>query len=183
MADKPDSHDVCFIADGDTRKFLQDRLGAAPGQIVDEAGALVGSHEGAYGFTIGQRRGLRIGFPASDGRPRYVLDIEPVSGTVTVGPAESLDVLEIEAQRPVWTGCPPPAGPIDCLVQLRAHGAAVPATASPDGDGLLDHAARARPRRGQRPGGGPLRRGHRARLGHDHRHRPGGTIPRPAAGS
>ena len=43
----------------------------------------------------GQRRGLRIGRPAPDGRPRYVLDIEPVSGTVTVGPAESLDVLEI----------------------------------------------------------------------------------------
>ena len=104
---------------------------------MDEAGALVGRHEGSYGFTIGQRRGLRIGFPASDGRPRYVLDIEPVSGTVTVGPAESLDVLEIEAQRPVWTGCAPPAGPIDCLVQLRAHGAPQPATASPDGDGLL----------------------------------------------
>ena len=137
VADKPDSHDVCFIADGDTRKFLQDRLGAAPGQIRDEAGALVGRHEGSYGFTIGQRRGLRIGFPASDGRPRYVLDIEPASGTVTVGPAESLDVLEIQAQRPVWTGCAPPAGAIDCLVQLRAHGAPQPATACPDGDGLL----------------------------------------------
>jgi len=42
VADKPDSHDVCFIADGDTRKFLQGRLGAAPGQILDEAGAVVG---------------------------------------------------------------------------------------------------------------------------------------------
>ena len=108
VADKPDSHDVCFIADGDTRKFLRDRLGEAPGRIRDEAGAVVGSHDGAYGFTIGQRRGLRIGYPAPDGRPRYVLDISPASGTVTVGPAESLDVLEIEAQRPVWTGCPPP---------------------------------------------------------------------------
>src|SRR6266542_3830185 len=105
VADKPDSHDVCFIADGDTRKFLRAQLGEAPGQIVDEAGAAVGSHAGAYGFTIGQRRGLRIGHPAPDGRPRYVLDIEPVSGTVTVGPAESLDVTEIRAQRPVWTGC------------------------------------------------------------------------------
>jgi tRNA-specific 2-thiouridylase len=136
VADKPDSHDVCFIADGDTRKFLRDRLGEAPGRILDEAGAVVGSHDGTYGFTIGQRRGLRIGYPAPDGRPRYVLDISPASGTVTVGPAESLDVLEIEAQRPVWTGCPPPAAPIDCLVQLRAHGAACPATVIPEGTGL-----------------------------------------------
>jgi tRNA-uridine 2-sulfurtransferase len=136
VADKPDSHDVCFIADGDTRKFLRGQLGEAPGQIVDEAGAVVGSHDGSYGFTIGQRRGLRIGYPAPDGRPRYVLDISPTSGTVTVGPAESLDVLEIEAQRPVWTGCPPPAAPIDCLVQLRAHGTPQPATACPEGAGL-----------------------------------------------
>ncbi len=131
VADKPDSHDVCFIADGDTRKFLHGQLGAAPGQIVDEAGTAIGSHDGSYGFTIGQRRGLRIGYPAPDGRPRYVLDIEPASGTVTVGPAESLDVAEIEAERPVWTGCPPPAAPFDCLVQLRAHGAAHPATVYP----------------------------------------------------
>jgi tRNA-specific 2-thiouridylase len=136
VADKPDSHDVCFIADGDTRKFLQGHLGDAPGQIVDEAGAVVGSHDGSYGFTIGQRRGLRIGYPAPDGRPRYVLEIAPASGTVTVGPAEALDVLEIEAKHPVWTGCPPPAAPIDCLVQLRAHGTPQPATACPEGTGL-----------------------------------------------
>src|SRR6266581_5364590 len=131
VADKPDSHDVCFIADGDTRKFLQAELGAAPGQIVDEAGAAIGSHDGSYGFTIGQRRGLRLGYPAPDGRPRYVLDIEPASGTVTVGPAESLDVTQITADRPVWTGCPRPAAPFDCLVQLRAHGTAHPATVYP----------------------------------------------------
>jgi len=145
VADKPDSHDVCFIADGDTRRFLRDRLGAAPGQIVDEAGAVVGSHDGAYGFTVGQRRGLRIGYPAADGRPRYVLDVSPASAVVTVGPAESLDVRQIDARRPVWTGCPPPAGPVDCLVQLRAHGTPQPATACPDGAGLrirLDAPAR-----------------------------------------
>src|SRR5579875_1644001 len=88
VADKPASHDVCFIADGDTRKFLAGRLGAAPGPIVDTTGRQVGRHDGAYGFTIGQRKGLRIGHPAPDGKPRYVLDIEPVSGTVTVGPPE-----------------------------------------------------------------------------------------------
>jgi tRNA-specific 2-thiouridylase len=136
VADKPDSHDVCFIPDGDTRQFLAGRLGQAPGQIVDAGGGVVGGHDGAYGFTIGQRKGLRIGRPADDGLPRYVLDIEPASGTVTVGPRERLDVHEITVSRPVWTGCPPPEAPLDCTVQLRAHGQAHPATAWPEGDVL-----------------------------------------------
>jgi tRNA-uridine 2-sulfurtransferase len=136
VADKPDSHDVCFIADGDTRKFLQSQLGAAPGPIVDTQGTVIGSHDGSYGFTVGQRKGLRIGTPAPDGRPRYVLDIEPVSNTVTVGPAEELGTDQIEADRPVWSGCRPPAAELDCLVQLRAHGQAHPATARLDGDSL-----------------------------------------------
>ncbi|HEY2640192.1 MAG TPA: tRNA 2-thiouridine(34) synthase MnmA [Streptosporangiaceae bacterium] len=134
VADKPDSHDVCFIADGDTRGFLQRRLGSAPGQIVDADGTVVGAHDGSYGFTIGQRKGLGIDRPAADGRPRFVLSIEPVSRTVTVGPAEALDVLEIEASRPVWSGCLPPTGPLDCLVQLRAHGEVHPAVCEQHGD-------------------------------------------------
>jgi tRNA-uridine 2-sulfurtransferase len=134
VADKPDSHDVCFIPDGDTRGFLARQLGSTPGPIVDREGAVVGSHEGVFGFTVGQRKGLRVGTPAGDGRPRYVLDIEPVSGTVTVGPAESLDVTQIVAERPVWSGCEPLAAPRDCLVQLRAHGEVHAATAALDGD-------------------------------------------------
>src|SRR5262249_50296954 len=61
VADKPDSHDICFISDGDTRRFLADRLGATPGDIVDAGtGAVIGRHEGAYAYTIGQRRGLDL---------------------------------------------------------------------------------------------------------------------------
>jgi tRNA-uridine 2-sulfurtransferase len=136
VADKPDSHDVCFVADGDTRGFLAKRLGDAPGQIVDEDGTVVGEHDGTFGFTVGQRRGMRIGKPAPDGKPRYVLDIEPVTRTVTVGPAESLDVTEISAERPVWTGCLPPAEPRTCLVQLSAHGKPTDCTAHLE-DGTL----------------------------------------------
>jgi tRNA-specific 2-thiouridylase len=136
VADKPDSHDVCFIADGDTKGFLTRHLGQAPGQIVDESGAVLGEHDGAYAFTVGQRRGLGVGRPAADGRPRYVLGIEPVSRTVTVGPAQGLDVTEITAERPVWTGCPPPVIPRDCLVQLRSHGDVHACTARLDGDVL-----------------------------------------------
>jgi tRNA-specific 2-thiouridylase len=132
VAEKPDSHDVCFIADGDTRNFLRGQLGSAPGQIVDVDGAVVGSHDGSYGFTVGQRKGLNIGRPTPDGRPRYVLDIEPVSNTVTVGAAEDLDILDIEASRAVWSGCGAPSDPLDCLIQLRAHGEPVPATCELD---------------------------------------------------
>jgi tRNA-uridine 2-sulfurtransferase len=130
VADKPDSHDICFIADGDTKAFLADRLGAAPGPIVDTSGAVVGEHEGTFGYTVGQRKGLRIGRPAPDGKPRYVLDISPVTNTVTVGPREALDVHEIVADRPVWTADPPPSRPVDCRVQLRAHGEVYDCTAA-----------------------------------------------------
>jgi tRNA-specific 2-thiouridylase len=146
VADKPDSHDVCFIADGDTQGFLARHLGQAPGRIVDTSGAVLGEHEGAYGFTVGQRKGLRVGTPAADGKPRYVLDIEPVTRTVTVGPAEGLDITEITAERPVWTGCVPSAEPRDGLVQLRAHGNAHPCTAWLAGDAL--HVRLHRPARG-----------------------------------
>ena len=145
VADKPDSHDVCFIADGDTKGFLARHLGQAPGPIVDQTGAVLGNHDGAYAFTVGQRKGLRVGTPASDGKPRYVLDIEPVTRTVIVGSAEGLDITQITATRPVWTGCAPPAEPLDCLVQLRAHGEVHACTAWLDGDALrirLYHPAR-----------------------------------------
>jgi tRNA-uridine 2-sulfurtransferase len=136
VADKPDSHDVCFIADGDTRGFLEGELGRAPGDIVDAEGAVLGSHDGSFGFTIGQRKGLRLARPAPDGRPRFVLSIEPVSRRVTVGPAEALDVLEIEASKPVWSGCQPPRELLDCQVQLRAHGEVYPAACVVQGSGV-----------------------------------------------
>ncbi|MDQ1747467.1 MAG: tRNA-uridine 2-sulfurtransferase [Frankiaceae bacterium] len=127
VADKPDSHDVCFIADGDTAGWLRAQLGDQPGPIVDaESGAVVGAHDGAYAFTVGQRRGLRIGTPAADGRPRYVLDVSPVTRTVTVGTAADLDVRTVLTGAPVWCG-DAPALPATALVQLRAHGEAFPA--------------------------------------------------------
>ncbi|MEO3827206.1 tRNA 2-thiouridine(34) synthase MnmA [Actinomadura sp. B10D3] len=149
VADKPDSHDICFIADGDTRGFLAERLGSAPGPIVDTDGNEVGEHDGAYAYTIGQRKGLRLGTPAPDGRPRYVLDISPVSNTVTVGPRESLDVHEITGERPVWLS-EPPGGPFGCQVQLRAHGEVYDCTAEQVGDEL--RITLAAPARGVAPG-------------------------------
>lgn len=133
VATKPDSHDICFVADGDNAGWLAERLGPRPGSIVDEDGTVLREHDGAYAYTIGQRRGLRLGVPADDGKPRFVLDIEPVSGTVTVGPRERLLVDVLEADRPLWCG-PAPDGPLECTVQLRAHGAEHRAVVEVDGD-------------------------------------------------
>src|SRR5262245_45479610 len=136
VADKPDSHDICFIADGDTAGFLRSELGSRPGEMVDMDGEPVGSHDGAYAFTVGQRRGLRLGHPAPDGKPRYVLDIEPVSGTVTVGPREALEVRRLEGRGVRWCSESAPTSVLDgaVTVQLRAHGAVHPATATLLGD-------------------------------------------------
>lgn len=127
VAAKPDSHDICFVADGDTKGWLAARLGARPGPVVDADGAVVGEHEGAYAYTVGQRHGLRLGRPAPDGRPRYVLSVEPVSNTVTVGPREALAVRELTGRGPTWCGPAPSAGDV-VGVQVRAHGDEVPAT-------------------------------------------------------
>jgi tRNA-specific 2-thiouridylase len=127
VAAKPDSHDICFIPDGDTAGFLRARLGERPGEIRDVDGTVLGNHTGAYGFTVGQRKGLRIGTPAADGKPRYVLDISPVTGSVLVGPGERLDVDRLGAAQPRWCGPAVSEGEFDCLVQIRAHGEAVPA--------------------------------------------------------
>jgi tRNA-specific 2-thiouridylase len=143
VADKPDSHDICFIPDGDTAGFLDRHLGRRPGAVVDQAGEQVGQHEGSHHFTVGQRRGLRLGVPAADGRPRYVLDISPVTGTVTVGPHEALAVRRIEGTQPRWAG-PVVPGPWRGHVQVRAHGAALPASALIEADRVevtLDAAA------------------------------------------
>ncbi|MEV6109779.1 tRNA 2-thiouridine(34) synthase MnmA [Streptomyces sp. NPDC051940] len=150
VAKKPDSHDICFIADGDTQGFLAKRLGTAEGDIVDEDGTRLGTHTGAYGYTIGQRKGLRLGNPAGDGKPRYVLDISPVDNTVTVGPAAALDVVALTAIKPRWCGTPP-AGPGAYTAQLRAHGGETPVTAEPVSADEL-RVAFAEPVRGVAPG-------------------------------
>jgi tRNA-uridine 2-sulfurtransferase len=149
VAGKPDSHDICFVADGDTAGFLRSRLGAASGPVVDRSGAVVGSHRGAYAYTVGQRRGLNLSTPAADGRPRYVLDIEPATQTVTVGPREALDVDRIVGVQPRWCDAAPDE-PLACTVQLRAHGEQYAATARVEhGRVVVDLR---RPARGVAPG-------------------------------
>lgn len=132
VAQKPDSHDICFIPDGDTRGWLAEKVGAEQGDVLDRDGAVVGRHEGAHAFTVGQRRGLQLGVPAADGKPRFVLEVRPVSNTVVVGPKEALATAEIAGERHSWAGRAPADGAFDCHVQIRAHADPVPARATVD---------------------------------------------------
>lgn len=135
VAQKPDSHDICFIPDGDTRGWLAEKVGAEQGEILDRNGDVVGSHDGAHAFTVGQRRGLKLGVPAPDGKPRFVLEVRPVSNTVVVGPKEALAIGEIAGERYSWAGAAPTENEFACDVQIRAHSEPVPAraTVTPDG--------------------------------------------------
>ncbi len=127
-ADKPDSHDICFIPDGDTAGWLRERLGDQPADIVDvRSGEVLASTTTPYAVTIGQRRGLDLGRPAADGAPRYVIDVDLVTRRVDVGPREMLLVSEITGDHVRWCG-EVMGGTIAGEVQVRAHGDAVPAT-------------------------------------------------------
>ena len=130
VASKPDSHDICFIPDGDTRAWLAERVGAERGDILDRTGTKLGVHEGAAAFTVGQRKGLNIGFPADDGKPRFVLEVRPKTNEVVVGPREALDVAEVAGARYSWAGRAPGdiTEPFACDIQIRAHSDPVSAT-------------------------------------------------------
>lgn len=125
-ANKPDSYDICFIPDGDTKTWLGGHIPMRPGAIVDRDGEQLGEHDGAVGFTIGQRKGLKLGRPAEDGKPRFVLGTDPETNTVVVGPKEALAIGEISGQRWTWAGPKPSADRFRCDVQIRAHGETVP---------------------------------------------------------
>jgi len=144
VANKPDSYDICFIPEGDTQDWLTEKVGAAPGNIVDRDGAVLGDHNGTHEFTIGQRKGLSIGHPAADGKPRYVLEIRPKTNTVVVGPQAALAIAQLAGTRFTWCGVAPqnPHEWRDVLVQVRAHGDAEPARmAVIDGEMVIDLAA------------------------------------------
>ena len=133
VADKADSHDICFIADGDTKAFLQQHIGVRPGAIKDAvSGDVVGEHDGAHAFTVGQRRGLGLDVSAPDRARRYVVDVDVASNTVVVGPPELLDVDLISAGQPIWCGTALGEDPAAVSVQVRAHGDCVAAHVSYD---------------------------------------------------
>ena len=102
--------------------------------IVDETGNKLGEHQGAYTYTVGQRKGLGITTPTQSGEPRYVLRIEPVTNTVVVGEHGALEVHEAMGERAIWCGPAPELGRrYEGLLQVRAHGQPLRASYSWDG--------------------------------------------------
>ncbi len=116
-AAKPESQDVCFITNQHGREaFLGDRIGLKGGIVIDRAGATVGRVDSVELVTVGQRKGLGL---AGGTDPHYVIDVDPMSSTVTVGTAEDRLVEVTPLESWVWTG-----EAVDGEVELQcsAHG-------------------------------------------------------------
>ena len=122
VADKPESMDICFIPDGDRRRFLAERLGAHPGAIVDSSGQVLGEHAGVAFYTVGQRQGL--GLPT--GQRASVARIEAASNTLVVGPEEELLASGLLASQVRWVSgrAPSESLPVTARVRHRATEAA-----------------------------------------------------------
>jgi tRNA-uridine 2-sulfurtransferase len=127
-ARKPDSHDICFIPSGDLSAFLRPRIGERAGAFVGPAGEPLGHHDGAYRFTIGQRRGLGL---SGQGEPLYVTSID--GETVHVGPRQALEIDALEAGHVSWIAGRPPATQ-EVAAQVRYRATALPARLDLDGD-------------------------------------------------
>ena len=132
VADKPDSHEICFIPDGQTGDFVErhmDADAARTGDIVDSSGALVGQHRGVHRYTVGQRKGLGV----TKAIPMYVIRIEPVEQRLVVGPREELGRRDLTASGVNWIAGAPPDGPRRITARIRHRHADAPATVVSDG--------------------------------------------------
>jgi len=132
VAEKPDSVEICFVPDGNHAALIRRRRPelATAGVIRDEAGTVLGQHDGYERFTIGQRKGLGI----ATGSRRFVLEIIPESREVIVGDPEQLLAGGLIASRINWL-IEPPTGPLHCAAKIRYRHSGAPAivTATPDG--------------------------------------------------
>jgi tRNA-specific 2-thiouridylase len=135
VADKPDSQDICFVPDGNYARVVE-RLApdaARPGEIVDEAGRVLGRHAGVIHFTVGQRRGLGI---SGESEPLFVLALDAASARVVVGPRESLRTRNIVVHDVNWLVAP--GGVMECTVKVRSTRAPVAARVFARNDGSAE---------------------------------------------
>ena len=134
-AHKKDSQDVCFIPDGDYRRFMERYTGKTypAGDFLDLDGHVIGQHTGAVGYTLGQRKGLGLAM----GTPVYVCGKDMSANTVTVGPEGALFRRSLTAQGLNWISIDPPASPIRVLAKARYRMTEQPATVYPLPDGSV----------------------------------------------
>ncbi len=127
VAYTPESQDICFIPDGNYRKFVRKSIDAEPGEIVDGGGKVLGRHAGVVDFTIGQRRGIGVSAPT----PLYVTDVRPRTNQVVVGRRRDLEVREVLVGGMNWFLDPEES----CSVQVRYNSSPVPCEIENAGDG------------------------------------------------
>jgi tRNA-specific 2-thiouridylase len=132
-ASRVDSQDLCFVADGDYRRFLADHAPETmrSGPILDRAGRQLGSHRGLSCYTIGQRSGLGVAAP----QPLYVLELDQTRNAVIVGAVSELGHAWLRTGPMSWVADEPPAGPIQAEVQIRYRAIPAPALVTPCADG------------------------------------------------
>ena len=133
---KPESQEICFVADGSYRTLLKDRFGerVKPGAIVDESGAAVGEHDGIAMYTVGQRSGLRLQTAGPAAPARYVTGIDAGSNTVRVGGADRLLRSSCRVEDVRYIAGRSPEGPFAAHVKIRSHAPEAPALVTPLGD-------------------------------------------------
>jgi len=129
VADKPDSHEICFVASGDHAAFVERRAPEVrrPGVFADREGRVVGRHDGVHRYTVGQRKGLGL----SAGVPLYVLAIDAGADTVVVGPREALDRDRFTASKLNWLAAVAPGEARRVAAQVRYRHRAAPASVTP----------------------------------------------------
>jgi tRNA-specific 2-thiouridylase len=122
LAQKPDSQEICFIPGGSYSQFLKAyldeqgrQLPDSSGELVTAGGEVVGRHDGIHGFTVGQRKGLRISAPD----PLYVLKIHSDSHRVEVGGDTQLMSRTLTANRLNWVSIPEPSEAIRVAIKIR----------------------------------------------------------------
>ena len=136
VARKKESYEICFVPEKDGYASIVEReagiaRGEAAGEIVDVDGKVIGQHDGYYQFTIGQRRGIQIG---GNSDRTYVLDVNPFTRRVTIGPASALERSELIADRVHWISGQAPKGAIEVQARVRSRAADIAAKVTPIGD-------------------------------------------------
>ncbi len=135
VSEKPDSQEICFVPDQDYAALVARRSPerVRAGTILDEGGREIGTHGGHQHFTIGQRRGV----PVALGRPVHVIDKDPRTNTITVGPRERLLRSRCSARDANWL-IEPPADWIPCTAKVRSNAPPAPARVRSTGEGTLE---------------------------------------------
>ncbi len=154
VAKKSDSQDLCFLGDGDYRRFLREHAQAdifSAGKIMRRDGTILGEHNGLPNYTIGQRKGLGI----SAAEPLYVLEMDVPRNALIVGTEAELGSRTLTANRVNWTMGQPTNSEFRAAVKIRYKSAAYPATVTLLGDDRFE-VAFDDPRRDITPGQGAV---------------------------